>query len=772
MIPYLIHDHDAGFLFVAVLTCFVTSLILSSLLEMDSLTELRWRISRLSSIAVVTGVGVWTTHFIAMIAFRPDIDISFDANETIVSALTSITFIGIPVAASTYARSDKERIVAGFFAGAGIAIMHYIGVLALDDCIATQSLHAALTGSIISGALLAGGLAARTTRFGAILFPVCFIMSVAATHSISLTGTEFVFDPNPVVEGDGRGMIGAATSVATIILLVSLFAASALQRKFQTQRNHYHEVLSLALNNMSNALLSFDKNGSLIMFNQRYLSMFGLNPGDLRNGMTKNDIVNAIGKAQGWPLERLAFIREQADLWQDAAKIVPVEFCMDDGRVIKLVVNDMENGGVVLTYDDITEEHDAKQKLAEAAFHDVLTGLPNRRCFNREIETRFKASDDFCLILFDLDRFKDINDSHGHHTGDLLLIEIARRLQVLLDEKGFVARLGGDELAILVDGSAHEADRMSCKIMQKMAASVQVDDKSLNVTCSLGICCSNQADNATELMRFADIALYEAKKAGRDLVRSYTKGLSEKLVRRYAVESHLRNAIAKNELALAYQPVVRLRDRVVIGYEALLRWNNAELGVISPGEFIPVAEHCGMMPEIGLWVIEQACNALSEKDNLQYIAINVSPLQMQAGGLVEKVSEIISSTGIDPSRLEIELTETAMITNPGLITETLERFRYLGVKIAMDDFGTGYSSLAHLRDFPFDRIKIDRSFVVRAQKEEASQSILKGIIQIARNLNVNILAEGVETEQQLKMVEDLGCDEVQGYYFGKPEFWK
>lgn len=416
----------------------------------------------------------------------------------------------------------------------------------------------------------------------------------------------------------------------------------------------------------------------------------------------------------------------------------------------------------------VVERSRAEERLRRDAAHDALTGLPNRRALLARLEEGFRLKPRFKLLLIDLDRFKTVNDTLGHPAGDLLLVQVAGRLRAAVGPLDFLARLGGDELAALVDGDLGRALDVSDRIVQAVAEPFDLGRASVSIGCSIGLCCADDADGVMELMQQTDIALYEAKRSGRGRTFRYQSGMKEAVAARHRLEGDMRIALPRGEFHLVYQPVVTLSDDRIVGFEALIRWDHPVRGSVPPASFIPLAEQSDQIVAIGRWVLDEACREAATWTDDHHVAVNVSSVQLRSPRLLDHLTSALEASGLPAGRLEIEVTETALIDSGEQAGEILAAVRALGVKVAMDDFGTGYSSLSHLRQLPFDRIKIDRSFVANATSDPSSLAVLKGVVQIGRDLGVATLAEGVETEGQRALLRSLGCDLVQGYLIGRP----
>ncbi|MCA3748003.1 MAG: EAL domain-containing protein, partial [Rubrobacter sp.] len=456
-----------------------------------------------------------------------------------------------------------------------------------------------------------------------------------------------------------------------------------------------------------------------------------------------------------------------------------------DGRVVwvrdsSVVLRDEEGNprwrqGLMM---DITGQKNLEARLVHLAFHDPLTGLPNRALFMDRLEhalARAGRSGDVLAVLFiDLDNFKFVNDSLGHEAGDRLLVAVARRLSGATRPGDTVARLGGDEFTVLLEDipDRDEASRVAERVAEVLREPFRVVGRELFVSASVGISVSAAGSGSVEeLMRGADLAMYEAKREGKDRYRVFDFGMSRTAHDRLRLENDLRRALERDELRLYYQPVVRLGDGRVVGFEALLRWEHPDRGVILPDRFIPVAEETGMIVGIGRLVLEVACSqaaAWRRHDPSLVVSVNISARQLRSPAFVGEVERILREAGLDPGGLVLEVTESAAMDEPGEAAEALRRLRERGVRLALDDFGTGYSSLSYLRRLPVSFLKIDRSFVEGLGGEADSGVLVGGVIALSRELGFEPVAEGVETPGQLERLLELGCELGQGYYFASP----
>ncbi|MES1930783.1 hypothetical protein SADO_16108 [Salinisphaera dokdonensis CL-ES53] len=429
-------------------------------------------------------------------------------------------------------------------------------------------------------------------------------------------------------------------------------------------------------------------------------------------------------------------------------------------------------------------EHEAQRKAGEKhieflATHDSLTHLPNRTLFNQSlsmaIESARRYRRSFALLFIDLDRFKTINDSLGHEAGDQLLIQIAERLSLAVRASDMVARIGGDEFVILVNDiqQPEDAAKLARTILSKILEPVELQGQEYRITTSIGIAIyPDDALDASSLLKHADMAMYRAKEEGKNTFEFYSAQLESRSLKRIKLENHLRQALEHDEFELAYQAKISLENEQIIGVEALLRWHSAELGEVTPTQFLPLAEEIGLIIPIGRWVLQTACeqNMAWQRQGIPPLrmAVNLSPMQFADHQLVSHLESVLERTGMPASLLELEITETAVMHDVGRALELLAQIKRLGVYISIDDFGTGYSSLTQLRDLPVDSLKIDRSFVRDLSSNITDQSIARAIITMGKNLSLNVIAEGVETAEQQSFLREQHCDDMQGYYFSRP----
>jgi diguanylate cyclase (GGDEF)-like protein len=444
-----------------------------------------------------------------------------------------------------------------------------------------------------------------------------------------------------------------------------------------------------------------------------------------------------------------------------------------DGRLVEVRNVPVPSGGWLATHEDVTDRIRAEEKIAHLAHYDALTDLPNRVMMQTHLETRLTelaSGRSFALVYIDIDEFKYVNDTLGHQAGDELLRQVALRLSSAVGPKDLVARLGGDEFAIIkMDVSEqHALQALAKNLLAQLRVPVDCKGQKIPIEASIGIAIApDHGSRSDDLLKSADLAMYAAKADGRRTYRFFTPELNARLKKRRQLELDLRQAVANGELEVHYQPLVDLSSNEVDGCEALLRWRHPEHGMISPAAFIPVAEETGLINEIGEWVLDRACAEAANWPAHIRVAVNVSPVQFRSQTLPLRIASALRAYGLSPHRLEIEVTEAVLIRDDQETLIILEQLRALGVRLALDDFGTGYSSLSYLRRFPFDKIKIDRSFIKDLDEAEAS-TIVEAVVKMASACHMTTTAEGVETMTQRNVLRALGCSQMQGYLFSPP----
>jgi len=444
-------------------------------------------------------------------------------------------------------------------------------------------------------------------------------------------------------------------------------------------------------------------------------------------------------------------------------------------RSTRLSARQMPCGGFRGTATDVTEEVEARRRIEFLSQHDALTGLPNRTRLQAFLEGKFKAlsslEQPLVMLSLDLDRFKPVNDLLGHAAGDRVLNEVSARLADCVRHGDLVARIGGDEFVLILTdaGTQDEVEALCKRLIESIERTIRIDEQEVFVSASIGIAIApTDTREATELLRYADIALYEAKAAGRNTWRFYSGDMNARIIERRRLESDLRYAIKHGELRLHFQPRYRIADGQMVGAEALVRWQHPVRGLIAPDTFIPIAEESGLILALSDWVLETACARAAQWPEHLFVSVNLSPTEFKRGNLVERARQALATSGINPARVELEITESVMLDDTDGALEVMHTLKHLGLRIAMDDFGTGYSSLSYLRAFPFDGLKIDRSFLTRLEESDDDKAIIQAIVGLGRALALTVTAEGIETAEHLALLKSVACEEGQGYFLSRP----
>ena len=524
---------------------------------------------------------------------------------------------------------------------------------------------------------------------------------------------------------------------------------------------------------MSQGVALFDPETRLIFCNERYLEMYGLLPEVARPGHYLRDLLDhriQTGTFPEDPDEYVARLKEHIAEGHTFSHIVN----LPDGRSFSVVSKPIAGGGWLGTHEDITERQRSEERITHMARHDALTDLPNRVLLRERLEhelKRVKRGECLAVLCLDLDQFKSINDALGHPIGDELLKLVADRLRGCTREPDTVARLGGDEFAIIMTqlNQATDAASLAKRIRESIVKPYQIEGHTIVTDISIGISVAPfDAIDADPLLRNADMALYGAKADGRGTYRFFEPEMNTRMKARRELEMDLRRALVGKEFELHYQPLVSLESNDVNAFEALLRWNHPKRGLISPADFIPIAEETGLIVPLGEFVLRVACADAATWPDDVCVAVNLSSVQFKNPNLVATVFQALDASGLAPQRLELEITESVLLQNSETTLATLHELRARGVRISLDDFGTGYSSLSYLRSFPFDKIKIDRSFVAELATREDSMAIIRAVTGLGRSLGITTTAEGVENDAQLELLRREGCTQAQGYLFSTP----
>jgi diguanylate cyclase (GGDEF)-like protein len=576
----------------------------------------------------------------------------------------------------------------------------------------------------------------------------------------------------------------------TVLLVSYLWAAGRHEQRLQAANRQLDRTLAqlarangealaqnlrfdTALNNMSQGLVMFDSVERLVVCNERYIEMYGMSREIVKPGCSFIDLLRHRYEAGNFPGDPEA---DRARILDALSEGVTTDFLIAgaNGREIAVAARTMAGGGWVATHEDVTERRCSEAKIAYMARHDALTDLPNRVRFHEQLTQALSGTTrgkKLAVLCLDIDRFKGVNDTLGHPIGDILLRIAAERLRACTRDTDAVARLGGDEFAIVQLGASQpeDATTLATRLIETISAPYDLDGHQVVVGLSIGIAIApDDGAQPHQLLKSADMALYRAKADGRGVYRFFEAEMDARMQTRRTLELDLRAAVVNGEFELFYQPLVDTRTERVRGLEALIRWRHPRQGLVPPLEFIPLAEETGLIVPIGEWALHQACREAATWPDDVSVAVNLSPIQFKSKNLVPMVITALARAGLSPHRLELEITESVLMNESETTLAMLHQLRDLGVRISMDDFGTGYSSLGYLRKFPFDKIKIDRSFIRDMSDREDSLAIVRAVAAMGTSLGMATTAEGVETRDQLEQLRKEGCTEVQGYLFSRP----
>lgn len=720
---------------------------------------------------LVAGSSVWATHFIAMVAFTPGLKTGYSPTGTLLSLMIAALFMAGGFAVASAQRTTTNDLAGGVLIGLGVASMHYTGMSAFVTQGQLVWEHATVGVSTLLGvagataALILAG-SARTIRRQA-MGGGLLCLGIVSLHFTGMSAITIVPDmavnvPEQLLSG---GILTLAVGSITSMIILGGLGAVAIES--QTSRSALERIRRLA--NAAYEGLVVVQSGRINDANAAFCELAGAPLSDL----VGRPLFGAILTFDETSPNREDVRREGFLQPVVGGREIPVEVfsrLMDDGARVET------SGLTVLAVRDLRERRAAEEKIRYLAEHDGLTGLLNRNSLQVRLAAaidRVEASgESLAVICIDLDHFKEANDQHGHLAGDALLVETARRLQATVQAPSFAARLGGDEFIVVqVAGGDQPAAgaELAGRLIETLGAPVAHESQELALGSSLGVSLYPDDGRTVEaLMANADMALYRAKESGRGAYRFFKREMDDTIRERRNLARDLRQGIADNELLVHYQPLARAADGEVCGFEALARWKHPTRGMIPPLEFIPVAEESGLIGALGDWVLRQACTDAAAWEKPLRIAVNLSPLQLHNPALPSLVHEVLITTGLSPSRLELEITESALFKDYQRALDNLRRLKALGVRIAMDDFGTGFSSLSTLQSFPFDKIKIDKSFVENIHRHDRATVIVRAVLGLGRSLEIPVVAEGVETEEQILFLRGEDCAELQGYAIGRP----
>ncbi|WP_245298610.1 bifunctional diguanylate cyclase/phosphodiesterase [Methylobacterium platani] len=753
--------------FLAAVVCNLAAATSLTLLDHARVNTGKARRLWLLTAALAGGTGIWATHFIAMLAFSPGFASAYDLGLTGLSLM-----IGVGMTAAGFWIALRPGLpaaawIGGAQIGLGVGAMHFTGMAAYEVAGRIAWDSGLVLAALAAGAGLGSLALATTLRDGSVRVKVAgaglMVAGICGLHFTAMAAAVIVPDPSIALSGTAvpAEILAVAVAFASITILLLAFAGLWLHLRDERRSVLEGDRMRGLANAAVEGLVVCDDD-RIVTVNDSFADLVG-RPAETLGGVVLSDLLDEAVVAG--PADAAADAPE-AQLRRSDGTSIPVE-------VIRRVIDFAGRPHAALAVRDLRARKRAEARIAYLAHHDALTGAPNRTSFNdrlaQEIALATAADRPLAVLCADLDRFKEVNDLFGHAAGDALLRSVCAAITGALSPGQMLARLGGDEFAVLapnVDAAGAEALGEAILAALRQA---ETGPAGAIAAASLGIAVyPHDGEDAETLMVQADTALYRAKQEGRGRLRFYEARMGVQVRERRQIEHDLRHAVERGEFRVVYQPQTRIDDGEAVGFEALLRWQHPERGNVPPDLFIPISEETGSILAIGEWVLRETCREAASWEKPLRIAVNVSAVQLHAPGFAELVHEILFTSGLTPARLEIEITETALIRDLPRALATLRRIKAMGVRIAMDDFGTGYSSLSNLRAFPFDKIKIDASFTRSVDSSEQAATIVRTVLGLGRGLGLPVLAEGVETTGELAFLGAEACHEAQGYLFGRP----
>ena len=756
---------------ICALGCFATVVLMAR-----AVADGRALVRSLLPAATIFGGSIWSLHFVAMLAFRPGAQVAYDLDLTAASIVVAIA--GSLAALCLWRRLSAAPLgipLAGIVLGLAITGMHYLGVGAMAASSLVLFDPAYVAASILISVVfstLALSRAGALTRLGRRIEVAGWLaLAICGLHFTGMTAVTVASITPREGESYVLGSTPLALSVAAVSLTVLVAGVVALAMQQHLSQRALRELDRMRLlSNLAHEVLFIHRDGVVLEINQAGTRLFAA-PAEQIIG---KPILDLFAKNDAPGLLRRSRCRSE--------ELRPEEFeaCTAAGThvPVELSCRTIEFGGkpaTAVALRDLTDRKRDEARIRHLALHDALTDLPNRYLLEQRLGPAIEAAaldgTGVAVIYLDLDRFKSVNDLHGHAAGDALLVQAAKRMLTELRPSDTLARIGGDEFLVVLTGARapQRVAKIAGRLIESLRRPFRIDDHRVEIGASAGVALfPGDGRTAETLLRAADTALYRVKDEGRGAVRFFEPAMDAELQARQRLEYELGGAIDRDELRLFYQPIINARTGEIETFEALIRWQHPERGFVSPAEFIPVAEQSDLIGRIGAWVIETACATAAAWPQPWRVSVNVSPTQFRQSDVPTLIAAALARHNLDPARLVVEITESVFIQDASTAVAILTRLRELGIRLALDDFGTGYSSLSYLQQFRFDKIKVDQSFVRRLGENADTLAIVRAIVNLGHNLGLHVTVEGVETAEQLAILRELHCEQMQGYLFARP----
>lgn len=771
---------------VAIFSSFAALDISSQIKTSREISYPKWIISG----GLVLGLGIWSMHFIAMLAFHLSVDVTYSVSIVILSILPAVISCGIAFYIISKPSINWFQLILGaLFIGVGIISMHYIGMEAMrmgasieyDPFLWLLSALIAFATSLVALYLMFYLPEESGFQWKRLLSSILMGIAISGMHYTGMSAASF--EPaHHHMDTTGSSVdstfLAYSIGIGMLLILILAFSSVRITRKMKTQSDEWDRMFQSVIESANHGIIVTDKNGTILQWNEGAQHIFGYAKEDVTGSNISIIIPERYQEAHRKGMERYASTKTPRVI----GTTVELSGCRKDGSEFPLEMSlgtwETDKGTFFSSIiQDVTERKMTEEKISSLVYLDPLTGLPNRRLLNDRLTSALDQAKEnnqiFSLLNIDLDHFKFINDSFGHLIGDRLLQEVAGRLQEFAAKSDTISRIGGDEFVLLLPNTDYnKAAEYSKNILKTLNQPFYIKNEEMFITPSIGISMfPADGDDVETLMKHADIAMYRVKEEGKNRFQFFTQEMNQSVSRKSRIAIGLRKGLEQGEFSIHYQPQIDLKTEEIIGVEALIRWTHPELGNISPVEFIPVAEDTGIIVQIGEHVLRTACRQNKEWQDAGLpkfrVAINISARQFSQSNLCEVVRDALSDSGLEPNYLELELTES-IIQGSKTAIETMQELKSMGIHLSIDDFGTGYSSLSYLKLFPIDSLKIDRYFTRNINVDSKDAALVDTIIKMAHSLGLNVIAEGIETTDQLEFLTQKQCNQAQGYYFNRP----